>query len=190
MNLMIINELIKQKGMTKYRLAKESKVPHTTVLDICNGRTSVAKSNTLTTYRLAKALDVTVEDLIEYEARPSFEAFKSSICHRVKNLGDLNFIIETLMLNKIRELYDKKWFLESLYLLAMVDYLCRENELPMCNEYDDIRKMKFSKPVYPTGVIAMSICAGNNEELENSVKYAIPEFIRFNIVENEVRNVV
>ena len=187
---MIINELLKQKGMTKYRLAKESKVPHTTVLDICNGRTSIAKSSTLTTYRLAKALDVNVEYLIEHEARPSFEAFKSSVCHSIKNLGDLKFIIETLESNNIRELYKKKWYLESLYLLAMVDYLCRENELPLCNEYDDIRKMKFSRPVYPTGIIAMSICIGNDEVKENSVKYAIPEFIKFNIVENEVRNVV
>ena len=187
---MVINELLKQKGMTKYRLAKESCVPHTTVLDICNGKTSIGKCKSITLYKLAKTLNVSMEYLIEYEVRPPFEAFKSSICHRVKNLGDLDFIIETLESDKIRELYNKEWKLESLYLLAMVDYLSRENDLPICSNYNDLRRMKFSKPVYPSGIIAMSVLAGNDEAKRESIKNAIPEFIRFNIVESDIRNVV
>ena len=187
---MVINELLKQRGMTKYRLAKESRVPHTTVLDICNEKTSITKCSLMTIYRLAKTLNVNMEYLIEYEERPPFEAFKSSICHKVKNLGDLDFIIETLESDKIRELYNKEWKLESLYLLAMIDYLCRENDLQLCSNYNDLRRMKFSKPIYPAGIVAMSICSDDKKIKHDSVKYAIPEFIKFNIVENEVRNVV
>ena len=187
---MIINKLLKQKSITKYKLAVDSQIPHSTILDICNGKTSLTKCNSLTIYRLAKALDVKMEDLIEYEMRPPFEAYKSSVCHKVKNMGDLDFIVETLETNRIRELYDKHWYLESLYLLGMLDYLCRENNIPLCMNYNDIRRMRFSKPVYPAGVIALSSCFGNEHVKEDDVVYAIPEFKKFNIVENEVRNVI
>ena len=38
--------------------------------------------------------------------RGSFELFKSNVCHRLKELGDLNFIIETLEKDDIRKYYE------------------------------------------------------------------------------------
>ena len=46
------------------------------------------------------------------ESRSSFETFKSNVCHHVKDMGDLAFIIETLENDTIRELYKKAWYLE------------------------------------------------------------------------------
>ena len=66
------------------------------------------------------------------EYRCLFETFKSNICHQVKDMGDIAFIITILENNTIRCLYNKKWYLESLYLLAMLDYLSRLNDLPIC----------------------------------------------------------
>ena len=186
---MRINELLNQKSMTKYRLAKSSGVPQTTVLDICSGKTKIEKCSAETVYKLAKALDVTVEGLLDLERRPSFEIFKSSICHKVKDMGDIDFIISTLESGEIRKLYQKQWYPESLYLLAMVDYLCRENELPICSEYNDIRKSRLREVVYPAGVVVRCVFAGNEIAKRESIECAIPEFMRFNIVENEVRNV-
>ncbi len=57
----------------------------------------------------------------------SFQTFKCNICHRVKDMGDENFMIDILEKDEIRALYNKRWFPESLYLLAMLDYLSREN---------------------------------------------------------------
>lgn len=56
------------------------------------------------------------------EKRCSFELFKSNVCHRLKEQGDIDFLIETLKEDMIRQYYDKKWYPESFYLLAMVDY--------------------------------------------------------------------
>ena len=56
------------------------------------------------------------------EKRCSFELFKSNVCHRLKEQGDIDFLIETLK--------------------------------------------------------------------EEAVKHAIPEFLKYNIVESEVRNVI
>lgn len=59
--------------MTKYRLAKLSGVPHTTLNDICNGRTRIEKCSVETIYKLAQVLSVSMEYLIEssFELRDS-----------------------------------------------------------------------------------------------------------------------
>jgi DNA-binding Xre family transcriptional regulator len=186
-----INDLLEQKNITKYKLSKISGVPFTTVSEIATGKTKIKNCTGDTLYRLAKALDVTIEDMLEesMEYRSSFETFKSNVCHQVKNLGDVDFIIDALESNKIRELYQKKWYPESLYLLAMVDYLSRENGLPVCADYDDIRAARLQKPIYPASVIAMSVFSHSEQPKRESLADAIPEFLRFNIVEGEVRNV-
>lgn len=109
---------------------------------------------------------------------PSFETFKSNVCHRVKNIGDLPFIIETLISNEIRILYEQKRYPEALYLLAMVDYLSRENDLPICSECRDIRSHKLSRIIYPGSIIAYAISMGDESIKEESYDNAIPEFKR------------
>jgi len=122
--------------------------------------------------------------------RSSFENYKSSVCHRVKELGDIPFIIDTLESRMIRLYYERKWYPESLYLLAMLDYLSRENGIPLDVEYDDIRQCRLEKPVYPASLRAVSVAARNDAALKEAEKMAIPEFMQFNIIESEVRNVI
>jgi DNA-binding Xre family transcriptional regulator len=188
---MTINDLLQEKHLTKYKLSKMSGVPFTTISEITTGKTKIKNCTGENLYKLAKALDVTVEDLLadSMENRQSFDVFKSNICHLVKDMGDIDFIIDTLETGKIRKLYQKKWYPESLYTLAMVDYLSRENGLPLCNEYSDVRSTRLREPIYPSSVVAMSLLAHDDQPKKDSYAQAIPEFKRFNIVENEVRNV-
>lgn len=92
--------------------------------------------------------------------------------------------------NTIRSYYDQKWYPESLYLLAMLDYLSRLHDLPLCSDYNDLRRCKLEKPVYPASVMAVSLAAGDDKALRQAEREAIPEFMKFNIVESEVQNVV
>lgn len=194
---MSINEILKQKNITKYRLWKESGVPQATISDICTGKTRIEKCSAETIFRIAKVLDVSMESLIapavinmdQERKRPSFEVFKSNTCHRVKDMGDIPFIIHLLRTNQIREMYEKKWYPEALYLLAMLDYLSRENQVPICKDYNDIRNVKLQRPVYPSSVIILCKTMKSNAPKEECTRMAIPEFLRFNIVECEVRNV-
>ena len=62
---MSINEILTKTGMTKYRLAKLSGVPHATLNDICSGKTRIEKCSGETLYKLAKALSVSMENLME-----------------------------------------------------------------------------------------------------------------------------
>ena len=63
--VMRINEIIIQSGITKYRLAKISGVPHATLNDLCSGKSQIEKCSGETLYRLAKALEVSIEMLLE-----------------------------------------------------------------------------------------------------------------------------
>ena len=194
---MSINELLLQRNITKYRLHKESGVPQATISDICSGKTSIEKCSAETIFRIAKVLNVSMESLIapavqradEDRRRPSFELFKSNTCHMVKDMGDIPFIIQLLETNQIRKLYEKKWYPEALYLLAMLDYLSRENNVPVCKNYNDIRMAKLQRLVYPSSVVLLCKTLKSNAPKEESYRMAIPEFLRFNIVESEVRNV-
>ena len=189
---MTIQEALSQKRMSIYKLAKASELPYATVNDICNGKARLEKCSAETIYRLAHTLDVSMEDLLApcFLKRSSFENFKSTGCHRVKELGDLDFIADTLERQDIRTYFDRKWYPESLYLLAMLDYISRVNDVPLCSEYDDLRRCRLQNTLYPRGIRVLSAVAGNDDAMKESEREAIPEFMRFNIVESEVRNVV
>jgi len=188
---MDISKLLKQKNITKYKLAKKSGVPYTTVNDICNGKVKIEKCAAETLYRLADTLDVPMEALIaeSINSRPDFEIFKSHICHKVKEMGDLDFILGILQTDEIRKYYQRQWYLESLYLLAMVDYISRENGVPLCTKYNDLRNTRLQETIYPAGVHVICKASGSENPKQESIADAIPEFMRHNIVEAEVRNV-
>ena len=192
---MIVNYLLQKGNMSRYRLSKESGVPMTTINDICSGKANLDKCAAGTLYKIAKVLGITVDSILDeahkesVDYRCSFETFKSNICHHVKDMGDLDFIVETLEKDEIRKLYDRQWYRESMYLLGMVDYLSRINGLPMCTNYNDIRNQKLDKPLFSTGVVISSAAIGDESIKKEALANAIPEFMRFNIVESEVRNV-
>lgn len=189
---MTIQDALKQKNLSIYRLSKLSEVPYATVNDICNGKARLEKCSAETIYRLAHALDVSMEELLApcFLKRSSFENFKSTVCHRLKEKGDLDFLTETLLSQDIRTYYERKWYPESLYLLAMLDYISRENDIPLCEEYEDLRKCKLDKPVYPASIRAIQASSKNDAVMKQAIETAIPEFKRFNIIESEVRSVV
>ena len=139
---MLISERLEKIKMTKYRLSKESGVPQATINDICSGKADLEKCAAGTLYRVAKVLGVSIESILESareDARSPFEIFKSNTCHHVKDMGDLDFILSILESDEIRRLFNKGWYPEALYLLAMLDYLSGENNMPLCTKYNDIR---------------------------------------------------
>lgn len=187
----MIKELMKKHNMSVYRLSKMSKIPYSTVNDICTGKRSPEKCSAETVYKLSEALGVSMEELLEPYMFPrcGFDLFKSNVCHALKEKGDIGFIIETLEHDDINTYYRMEWYAESFYLLGMLDYISRENNIPVCSEYEKMRSESLEEPLYPSGVIAQCAAAGNTQAKEQALKEAIPEFLRFNIIESDVRNV-
>lgn len=124
------------------------------------------------------------------EKRCSFELFKSNVCHWLKEEGDIDFLIQVLESDLIRKYYNRKWYLESFYLLGMLYYISRINDVPMCSEYDDLRQQRMQEIVYPVGVLLTARVLGDESIKEQALKEAIPEILRFNIVESDIRNVI
>ncbi len=189
---MTIQELLRKYNMSVYKLSKTSAVPYSTCNDIVSGKAQLEKCSAETVYKIAQTLNVSMESILApcVVKRTSFENFKSSICHRVKEMGDIDFIIDTLESQDIQKYYERQWYPESLYLLAMLDYISRENDVPLCDEYDDLRRCKLENTVYPSSILAMSAASKNDDDLRYAEVTAIPEFKRFNIIEKDVRNVI
>ena len=106
---MNINEIMHQKHLSKYRVAKNSGIPYMTLNDICNGKTKLDKCSADTVYKLAKELDVTMEELLEpiMAPRPAFDLFKSNVCHKLKELVDIDFLIDTIESDEITTYYKR-----------------------------------------------------------------------------------
>jgi len=193
---MTMNTMPNQQNTTKYRLVKESGLPHVTISGIPSSKAQIKKPYAETPYRITKALDTSAEDMSrdqmepDKEHRSSFDVFKSNVCHQVKDMGDLDFIMDVLQSDVIRRYYQKQWMAECLYLLAMVDYLSRLHDLPLYSAYDDLRSKRLAKPLYPMSVVMADALSQTTVHAERSYQAAIPEFLRFNIVESEIRNVI
>ena len=121
--------------------------------------------------------------------RPSFEQFRSSTCHKLKDLGDLPFITQLLKSNQIRTYYNQKWYPEALYLLAMLDHLSNINEIPLCCTYNDLRNTKLAQPLYPSEILLLCELLHSDSPKDEALSKAIPAFLRFNFVECDIRNV-
>ena len=188
---MTIQEAMRKSGTSIYSLSKKSGVPYSTLRDICSNKTDFGKCEARTVYLLAQALDVSLDDLMKTYAqkRCDFELFKSHICHRLKREGDLGFILNVVQSPDIREYFDRGWTAESLYLLAMLDYISRLNGIPLCSDFNDLRELAMKNTIYPEGILIQARVTNNPDLLREAYDNCIPEFKRANIIENEVRNV-
>ncbi|MGO5051001.1 helix-turn-helix domain-containing protein [Lachnospiraceae bacterium LCP25S3_G4] len=68
---MTINELLKEKGMSRYSLSKTSGIPWATLSDICCGKTSLSRCNAQTIQKLSTAFDMTIEEVLNLTTEPS-----------------------------------------------------------------------------------------------------------------------
>ncbi|MBD5469919.1 MAG: hypothetical protein HDR19_02015 [Lachnospiraceae bacterium] len=117
-----------------------------------------------------------------------FELFKGNVCHMVKEYGQLQFLEDTLVSNQVEKLWNEGQQLYALYLLAMVDYLSGLNNIPLYTKYNYLRNHKIQKKVYPLSLILAAKM--DDADIDELAKDAIPEFLRFNIVEGNVFDVV
>ena len=107
---MQFEDILNEKRITMYRLAKESGIPHTTIRDICGGKAKIKNCTVDTVYRISKVLNISIEKLYEYESeqekeslvpyRDTFEIFKSNTCHTLKTLGDIAAFMDGKKLSK------------------------------------------------------------------------------------------
>ncbi|MEG0503952.1 MAG: hypothetical protein RR547_04850 [Raoultibacter sp.] len=185
--------ILKRQNLSAYQCAKVANIPYTSLHDVLAGKTRLEKCSADMVYRLSKVLKMSMEEILEKcrkSDRLAFETFKSFVCHEVKRKGDLDFIIDKLQADEVTQYWDKQWYPEAFYLLAMLDYLCKQNDIPCCNKYDSIRSCSLKEPIYPRDIVLASRLSPRLNIEHRCLEESLPEFRRFNIVERSVRDVV
>lgn len=119
-----------------------------------------------------------------YIMEKDITVFKSQVCHTLKEMGDVEFMLDVIKIDRIRIAWDNESYFEAFYYLGMLDYLSRLHSIPLCSRYDDIRSRKLSKPIYPTGILLME--KTTKEQMRPA---PIAEFQNYNIYEYDVRDV-
>ena len=81
--------------------------------------------------------------------------------------------------------------LEAIYLVALIDYLCRVNDISAFKELDKIRKIKLKKVMVPCSVYMEDYLLNDSEckLINQSISNSEPEFMDHNIAEGEIRDV-
>ncbi len=182
---------MKEKGFSVYRLSKLSGVPYSTLSDLLNHKTLIENISLKTAFHIAKALDVGVDFLYLTEKieRIDFELFKSFECQKLKYMGDCNYVEELIKSNEISACMKRRWYPEAFYLLGMLDYLKRINKLNKKDSYDNFRTLSLNEKIFPSGVITESLLLESELPKKEAIQKAIPEFLKYNIVEGNIRNV-
>lgn len=129
------------------------------------------------------------------QKRMEFDLFKSEICHIYKNDGLYHFVSEIVSDDWISYFWNKQWFAESFYTLAMLDYLSEINHAPLYKKYNEYRKLKLGEPIFPSDILYIDKLNKN----DNAKKRAIEEcqnslcgkhFLKYNIIERSITEVV
>ena len=193
----MLRAILQSKDMSLYELEKTSQISHATLSDIYNEKSNINNCSVSVMSKMAKALKVSIDDLYDillydnmslFAFDTSFDIFKSNICHELKNLGDMDFIRRYLSNNEIAELYNAKKYKESLYLLSLIDYLSKENNIPLVSEYDEIRNKKLNK-IYVSKSLYF-LLRNRIVKVSDVFKECLIDFLKHNIVEAGIRNVV
>jgi hypothetical protein len=122
----------------------------------------------------------------ELLATLDLDIFRSNVCHRVRDMGELDFVVDTLQSEMIFHYWNENKQFQALYLLAMMDYLCRKNDIPRCENYNELRSFCFKEPIYTRDVLLSSKLIPDKDIKEEARNNSILEFIRFNIVECDI----
>lgn len=169
---------IKLQSKSIRNFAIDNQIAYSVLYDICSGKKQLSDCKLSTIIKIAKGLNVSIDDLISEEP---FTQFRDSLHNSIKQRGDLPWLIETLKENKAPLIYQNRQILHAIYLVDMIDYVCNKHGLPCPKEYQKIRELKLEKPYYIGDWHILSNCKNSA-----TMKNAIPEFLRSNIIECEV----
>ena len=183
---MYIKQYLEDNKISIYKVANSAVVAYPTVFNIVNGKVDILNCALGVVKKIADALGLTIDELLTLcDKNRTFELFWGEQCHLVRRMGEIAYVIDLLENKRIDYYWKLDMKTEALYLLAMLDYLSRRNDLPICKEYNEIRKYKLERPVYPADTELSEKLLGKNTH-KAALKNAIPEFMKFNIVECEV----
>ena len=85
---MTIQQVLREKSLSRYQLSKRSGIPWATLADICSGKTSLTRCGAGTLGKLSAALDIPMEELLTMtveqrlapDGKPKDHSYLEKIC--------------------------------------------------------------------------------------------------------------
>lgn len=62
----MLSDYLKKKNISKYSISKKANIPYSTISDLCNGKVEIDNCKVNMVMKLAKALNITFEQLYEF----------------------------------------------------------------------------------------------------------------------------
>lgn len=192
----MLKAILNERNMSLYKLEKSSLVSHATLNDIYNEKININNCTISVMSKLANALNLEIEDLYRmltyddislFAYNEGFDLFKSSTLQYLKTMDEVSFIARIVSSEEIDNYFLNKKYLESLYLLSLIDYLSNKNSIPLLEQYNHIRDYKCKK-IYVSKSIYLLLMMKQIKVTE-IYKNAIEEFLNHNIIEAEIENV-
>lgn len=193
----MLRAILNSKNMSLYELEKASSISHATLNDIYNERSNINYCTISIMSKLADALKMNIDKLYRtlnydnlslFAYSSDFDLFKSDTLQRLKKTDESSFITSVIESKEIENYFFKKEYLESLYLLSLVDYLSNKNSIPLPQKYEQIKSYKCEK-IYVSKSIYLLLKL-KQIKVTDIYKTAIKEFLKHNIVEAEIDKVV
>ena len=95
--------------------------------------------------------------------------------HRIKT-NELECILEIIESDDVSAYMRHEDYLKAFYLVATVDYISKKNEIPLCDKYSSIRRLRLEQPYY----------VGDSSLFVPDKQECIDEFLRVNIYEGDL----
>lgn len=193
----MLRSVLIDKNISLYQLEKASHISHATLNDIYNERSNIDNCSILVMSKIAASLNMDIDDLYKkltyrdlslFTYNEDFDLFKSDTLQRLKREREEDFIKRMATTDVINNYYQNNKYKEALYLLALLDYLSKKNSLPLLKQYDYLRDYKLDK-VYVSKSLYL-LLAYKSTTVTSIYKECIKEFLKYNIVEAEIDNVI
>lgn len=192
----MLRAILNCKNMSLYELEKASSISHATLNDIYNERSNINNCTISIMSKLAKALKTNIDELyktLNYDSlslfayNSDFDLFKSDTLQRLKNSDEVAFVASIVSAKTIENYFSLKKYLESLYLLSLVEHLSKKHNIELPKEYEQIREFKLEK-IYVSKSIYLLLQL-KQIKVTDIFKTSIKEFLKHNIIEAEIGNV-
>ena len=190
--------LLQEKNISLYKLEKISGISHATLSDIYNEKINIDKCSISTFDKLSSSLNMKIDELykiLSYQKLQSyclynkeFDLFKSNLCHELRRLKMKKFLLKYLSNDDVINYNRDKEYEKALYIVSMIDYLCRINNLPKPTKFNEIRNKKLEKVCVSESLYLL--LKYKIEKFSDIYKSSNPEFLEHNIMEGDIENVI
>ena len=193
---MTIKDIFNELDCNVDFFAFTSGIPESTLSDILNGETDLRYCQAKTINKLAKAMDLTVDEILhlepvsrlwtpsprfdpvhEFDNAPFFASFRRETLDKIKRYGEEEYVFSTLRSGWAEELYAEEDYPEALYTMGLVDYLAARNKMLRITRYDKYRGDMMKVPVLASTAEPLPAYS------QTVLLKAIPQLLKFNFIE-------